>query len=113
LDAIDHFHFIALQEEFDLSARAFAREIVLNDSSIAITKEREQTSNKKIKDDKIALKNNQNLMARVREVNYYDIKLFEKGIELSLRSSIRFPHHQLLLLLDSGVTILSFDGKIS
>jgi hypothetical protein len=79
MDAVDQFHFIALQEEFDLSAKAFAREIIRNDSAISITKEREQTSNKKLKEDKKALKSNVDWMKRVREVNDYDVRLYAKG----------------------------------
>jgi hypothetical protein len=79
MDAVDQFHFIALQEEFDLSAKAFAREIIRNDSAISITKEREQTSNKKLKEDKKALKSNVDLMKKVREVNDFDVRLYAKG----------------------------------
>lgn len=76
---MDHFFFIGLQEEFDLSAKAFARAVIVNDSAISITKEREQNTNNKVKKDKQAIKSNSALMARLREVNHYDLKLYEHG----------------------------------
>jgi hypothetical protein len=75
---------IGLQEEFDLSAKAFARSVILNDTFLKITKERDQQSSKKLKQEKQAIKSNAAVMSRLREVNHYDIRLYNLGKYLFL-----------------------------
>jgi hypothetical protein len=81
---------IALQEEFDLSAKAFARSVIRNDTFLKITKERDQQSSKKLKQEKQAIKSNSVVMRRLREVNHYDIRLYNLGKDNF------FPFKQLL-----------------
>lgn len=79
VDTIDRFFFIGLQEEFDLSAVLLSRELGLDDRNVTVVKEREQQGMKQIKAKKAEITSNSSLMARVREVNDYDIRLYKLG----------------------------------
>ena len=82
IDALNHFYFVGLQEEFEISAKLLIREMQIpNDKaqSITLVNEREQGSNKNIKKQKEEILNNDELMNRVREVNSYDIQLYQAG----------------------------------
>lgn len=82
-DNINRFFFVGLQEEFDVSAVLLAREIGLKDSNVTVVKEREQQGMKQIKLKKSEITSNATLMARVREVNNYDLRLFKLGMFMS------------------------------
>lgn len=68
---------MGLQEEFDLSAQALVRAMNVS-ITIDIQKERDN-NNGPIKREKDALRNNKKLMQRLREVNQYDLKLWDIG----------------------------------
>ena len=77
-DAVNRLFFVGLQEEFEVSAYAVARELQTNES-ISIVKERDQQSSQSIKKQKQDILKNQKVMDRLREVNQYDIRLYQVG----------------------------------
>jgi hypothetical protein len=77
--SLDLFYFIGLQEEFYISAEALTRMMGLSFHNITIVKEREQQGMKQIKKQKYELTSNSALMQRLREVNQYDLRLFQAG----------------------------------
>lgn len=80
MEAVEGLFFIGLQEEFDLSALALIREMGL---SVVpdIKKERDQ-SNAKMAIQKDAIRNNERIMSRLKQVNSFDIRLFTLGEDL-------------------------------
>lgn len=78
-EGMEHFFFVGLQEEFDLSAVLLARELGLNDRNVSVAKEREQQGMQQIKRKKQEITGNERLMQRVREVNSYDLRLYQLG----------------------------------
>lgn len=90
LDALDHFYFVGLQEEFEISAKAFAREIIQDDSKISITKERGQDS-KKLIDEKKKLKSDRRIVDRLHQVNDYDLRLYQRAVERFCEGLEKYP----------------------
>lgn len=93
MDALQHIFFIGLQEEFQLSSELLLREIGMTEKlpQPEIKKERDQ-SNGEIARQKADIKNNAALMKRAREVNQYDLKLYEIG------EFVFFPYNSSLVL---------------
>lgn len=81
VEALEHFFFVGIQEEFSLSSAALAREMGLSDGNVTVLKEREQQGMKQIKQRKAELIKNEPLMKRLREVNNYDIQLYNLAIK--------------------------------
>lgn len=90
-DNINRFFFVGLQEEFDVSAVLLAREIGLKDSNVTVVKEREQQGMKQIKLKKAEITSNATLMARVREVNNYDLRLFKLAVRRFCQIASKHP----------------------
>ena len=63
---------------YDYSVDLLLREFDMQ-LSIVLPKERQDTTNKKLKRDKDAVKNDANLMRRAEEVNSYDMRLYNYG----------------------------------
>ena len=63
---------------YDYSVDLILREFDMQ-LSIVLPKERQDTTNKKLKRDKDAVKNDANLMRRAEEVNSYDMRLYNYG----------------------------------
>lgn len=69
--------FIALQEEFTLSVEALKRVFrVPRPEEITVVKERDN-NNGKTAEEKERLRENAEIMQRVRDVNAYDIRLYD------------------------------------
>jgi len=91
-DGLDAFFFVGLQEAYDLSVQVLIRELSLADSLklAPIKKERDQTNKsmdrakKKIRDDNV-------LMERTREVNSWDMKLYERGVKAFCSKIKKYP----------------------
>jgi hypothetical protein len=77
VEAVEGLFFIGLQEEFDLSAVALIKEMGL---SVVpdIKKERDQ-SNAQMAIQKDAIRNNERIMTRLRQVNSFDLRLYKLG----------------------------------
>lgn len=75
--ALNGLFFVGLQEEFELSALAIVRAMKAN-ITVDIQKERDNGGGP-VKREKEALRNNKKLMDRLREVNQYDLKLWDLG----------------------------------
>jgi hypothetical protein len=78
VEAIDHIFFIGVQEAYDLSVKILLREMNMT-LDIDIQREREQGTSNQMKKRKEEIKRNATLLQRVREVNSYDIALYQKG----------------------------------
>jgi hypothetical protein len=79
VDALNHLFFVGVQEAYDLSVQVMLRELNVP-AQVDVKKERDQQSSKSIAKQKAAIKNNATLLARVREVNAYDVKLYKLGL---------------------------------
>lgn len=79
---MDRIFFVGIQEVYDFSVELLLREFDMK-LSIDLPKERQDTTNKKLKKDKDDVKNNVNLMKKAEEVNYYDMKLYRYGKSLN------------------------------
>lgn len=80
MDALSHIFFVGLQEEFELSSLALVRAMGMTDRMPApeIKKERDHNSGK-VSQDKAALRADKALMQRAREVNSFDLRLYDLG----------------------------------
>jgi hypothetical protein len=84
---MDNIYFIGLQEAYEVSVTLMLRELGMpNNFTVPVTKERDQSSSatSRIAKEKKELLSNQVLMARTKELNSYDIKLYSHGIFSSL-----------------------------
>lgn len=93
VDALSHLFFVGLQEEFQLSSEALVRVMDMTDRMPLpeIKKERDHNSGK-VSQDKAALKANAALMRRAREVNHFDLRLYDLGKQEIVNFFIRaFP----------------------
>jgi hypothetical protein len=80
IDALDHLFFVGIQEAYDISVQALLREFQMP-ISVEVKKERDQVNEKNIALQKIKLKSNHSLMARVREINHYDMDLYQAAVD--------------------------------
>ena len=87
MKAIDAFFFIGLQEAYEISVELLVREInqmnLQNQSNVQvplIKKERDQ-SNEKIVQQKLKIKNNENVMNRAKELNRFDLEVYQKCVK--------------------------------
>ena len=78
-DAVNHLFFVGIQEAYDLSVQVMIRELNVP-VKVEVKKERDQQSSKSITKQKADIKANNTLLARVREVNAYDIRLYHLGL---------------------------------
>jgi len=81
VDALAHIFFVGLQEEFQISSEALVRAMEMSDRMPLlpeIKKERDHNS-AKVSKEKNDLRTNAALMQRAREVNQYDLRLYELG----------------------------------
>lgn len=86
VDALAHIFFVGLQEEFQISSEALVRAMDMSDRMPQvpeIKKERDHNS-AKVSKEKNDLRTNAALMQRAREVNQYDLRLYELGENHSL-----------------------------
>ena len=108
VEAIEHMFFIGLQEEYEVSVHLLLREMRVS-IPVNIQRERDQQVNRRVTEQKKAIKANQELIRRVREVNMYDIHLYELGKTFLLNSSSSSFFFQLtvvdLLLLMTIISI--------
>lgn len=105
VDAMNHFYFIGLQEEFEISAKMLIREMGVpseKEKEITLVNEREQGSNKNIKTQKGEILSNPDLMNRVRETNDYDIRLYKLGKPMLSSALISNTHVSLLSAVCCG-----------
>jgi hypothetical protein len=74
---MDNVFFVGLQEEFEISAKLILLEmnVVMN---FTFVKERDQ-SNAQIVREKAAIKNNNAIMEKLRQLNHFDIDLYAYG----------------------------------
>ena len=103
VDALNHFFFVGLQEEFEISAKVLIREMNVpadKAKDIGLVNEREQGSNKNIKKQKGEILENKDLMNRVREVNDYDIKLYKLGEFLRITDDAQIAKFRLYLAVE-------------
>lgn len=81
VETIDRFFFIGLQEEFKISTSILVRKMHADEQNISIVKERDQQNLKQIKQQKSQIMSNSSLMQRVREVNSYDLQLYQLAVK--------------------------------
>lgn len=80
MDALAHLFFVGLQEELQLSAEALvlAMDMAERMPPPKIVKERDHNGGK-VSQEKAQLKADAALMRRAREVNQYDLRLYDLG----------------------------------
>ena len=78
VDALNHLFFVGVQEAYDLSVQVMLRELHVP-AQVDVKKERDQQSSKSIAKQKAAIKHNATVLARVREVNAYDMEFYRLG----------------------------------
>lgn len=76
--AVDNIFFVGIQEAYEFSVEILLREFDMK-LDIELPTERQDLSNKKLKRDKDAVKNDQELMARAAAVNSFDMRLYKFG----------------------------------
>jgi len=88
VDALSHLFFAGLQEEFQLSSEALVRAMGMAERMPLpeIKKERDHNSGK-VSQEKAQLKADEGLMRRAREVNQFDLRLYDLGEPLTLSSA--------------------------
>ena len=79
VDALNHLFFVGLQEAYDISVQVMIRELGVP-VQVQVRKERDQQNSKSLLKQKEAIKTNNTLLNRVREVNSYDMKLYQLGV---------------------------------
>ena len=79
VDALNHLFFVGLQEAYDISVQVMIRELGVP-VQVEVRKERDQQNSKSLLKQKQAIKTNETLLTRVREVNSYDMKLYQLGV---------------------------------
>ena len=89
-DALKHMFFVGIQEAYDVSVQVMLRELRVP-AQVEIKKERDQQSSKSITKQKAAIKNNTTLLARVREVNAYDVQLYRQGLSRFCATTNKYP----------------------
>lgn len=84
VDALFHLFFVGLQEEFQLSSEALVRAMHMAERMPLpeIKKERDHNS-AKVSQEKAELKADAALMRRAREVNQFDLRLYDLGKSLA------------------------------
>ncbi|RYH17556.1 hypothetical protein EON65_28440 [archaeon] len=80
LEAVNRLDFVALQEEFDVSIEVIKRAMHLNHLNVTVTKER-NNEGKRVKEEKMLIKTNKELMDKVRSTNSYDVQLYQQVIK--------------------------------
>ena len=78
MKAVDNIFFVGIQEAYEFSVELLLREFDMK-LDIELPTERQDLSNKKLKRDKDAVKNNQDLMTRAEAVNAFDMRLYKYG----------------------------------
>ena len=83
VDALSHLFFAGLQEEFPLPSEALVRAMNMAERMPLpeIKKERDHNSGK-VSQEKAQLKADESLMRRAREVNQFDLRLYDLGESL-------------------------------
>lgn len=78
VDALNNIFFMGIQEEFDISVQVMLREFQVS-MNYTVKKERDM-SNAGIAKEKKRLKSNENVMAKLKEINHYDVALYQLSI---------------------------------
>jgi len=78
VEALEAMYFIGIQSVYDLSVAVMLRKMNMSIPA-ALEKERDQSSSRRIEEEKRAILTDTRLMARAREVNQFDIRLYERG----------------------------------
>jgi hypothetical protein len=78
MKSVDRLFFVGIQEAYELSVSILTREFHIAKVDIDLPSERSE-SNKKTKAAKAAILADSAVMQRAREVNSYDIRLYEYG----------------------------------
>eukprot|EP00597_Dinobryon_sp_UTEXLB2267_P012007 CAMPEP_0170123592 /NCGR_PEP_ID=MMETSP0020_2-20130122/17581_1 /TAXON_ID=98059 /ORGANISM="Dinobryon sp., Strain UTEXLB2267" /LENGTH=250 /DNA_ID=CAMNT_0010355179 /DNA_START=48 /DNA_END=800 /DNA_ORIENTATION=- len=89
VEALNHIFFVGLQEEFEVSSELLLREMDV-EMVVNVTKERDQ-SNEKSSQLKAKLKANKSLMQRLKEINHYDVALYELAVKRFCSTLKRYP----------------------
>ena len=95
VDVLDKMFFVGLQEKYDLSVELLLRELKRGPLKDHPKKERNAGENK----NKKALKADANLMARTKEVNDWDNKLYALAVKRFCRTIAKYP--DLLVRIDT------------
>jgi hypothetical protein len=82
VEAINNIFFIGIQEEYDISVKVMLKELNITLNTV-IKKERDQKSSKSIALQKKEIKSNDKIISRMREVNSFDVELYNLGKRLS------------------------------
>lgn len=98
IEAVDRIFFVGIQEVYDYSVELLLREFDMK-LSIELPKERQDTANKKLKQDKDNVKNNALLMQRAEQVNYYDMRLYNYGTTFSFLFVVLYLNFQFMVIV--------------
>jgi hypothetical protein len=101
-DALDGIFFVGIQEAYEISVKVLLREMNMSHITIPIEKERDMNT-KSLVEQKNKIKNNAQLMARVRALNAEDIALYTMGVQKFCVTTKQYP--DLLLQLKQKTSI--------
>ena len=83
--------FVAIQEEYDVSVEVMLRELKVNIKSKEVRRERDQQYDPFLADQKQAIRANEDLLARLKKFNYYDVELYKLAFTRFCRATIKYP----------------------
>ena len=101
-DAIENMFFVGLQEVYDLSVKIMLRELNFK-GELEVVKERDQATNKKVKREKEAIRNNATAVAKMHAVNTWDKELYLVAVQKFCASARKYPDLYHLVLASGKV----------
>ena len=76
--ALDNIFFVGIQEEYEVSVAVMLRELNVTINA-SLTKERNQQKSKSVQRQKASIRDDGRLQDRMKEVNFYDLQLYNIG----------------------------------
>lgn len=102
VEALNNIFFMGIQEEFDISVQVMLREFQVS-MNYTVKKERDM-SNAGVAKKKAVLKGSAGIMNKLREINHYDVTLYELAVKKFCRTLEKYS---------DLMTIVRSRGKIS
>ena len=94
VEALSGLFFVGLQEHYEVSVKLLLRELDMGDLPVTIERDRDQANTmyaRRIAREKRALEKNNALMTRTREVNKYDMQLYNHALSRFCETIQRHP----------------------
>lgn len=91
IDALDNIYFIGVQEVYDISIELLLLELNMSHLNIVAEKERDQSVSKSVKRDKSSILSDKQLMMKAKEMNSYDVDLYQVGLLKFCLTCMKYP----------------------